>query len=79
MSMAFSWPSAWSRGSACEHVDPLSRKNQAAFTCTACGVSFNADHNAAINILRRGNTAVLDVEERQSAASCEASTFKMAA
>ena len=65
--------------SECGHVDPLSRKNQAAFTCTACGVSLNADRNAAINILRRGNTAVLDVEERQSAAPCEASTIKMAA
>lgn len=65
--------------SACGHVDPLSRKNQAVFTCTACGVSLNADHNAASNILRRGNTAVLGVEVGQSAAPCEASTFEMAA
>lgn len=65
--------------SACGRVDPLSRESQAVFNCTACAVSLNADHNAAINILRRGNTAVLDVEVRQIVAPCEASTSKLAA
>ena len=64
--------------SACANVDSRSRKNQASFVCTACGHKTNADLNAAINILRRGNTAVLDVEgvHRHSG---EASTGRMSA
>jgi putative transposase len=42
--------------SACGAVDSESRKNQASFCCTSCGHTMNADHNAAINIHRRGNT-----------------------
>lgn len=42
--------------SECGAVDRSSRKNQALFLCTKCGLSMNADHNAAINILRRGST-----------------------
>ena len=42
--------------SACETVDKNSRKNQALFLCTKCGFAANADQNAAVNILRRGNT-----------------------
>jgi len=38
------------RCSACGHVDPSSRKSQAAFRCTACGYACNADVNAARNI-----------------------------
>lgn len=38
------------RCSACGHVDPRSRKNQADFECTACGFACNADVNAARNI-----------------------------
>ena len=63
---------------ACGSVDSRSRKNQASFVCTACGHRANADLNAAINILNRGNTAVLDVEDRHKL-SCEASTRKTAA
>jgi putative transposase len=38
------------RCSACGHVDPKSRKSQAAFRCIACGYACNADVNAAKNI-----------------------------
>ncbi|PSK81558.1 putative transposase [Limimaricola soesokkakensis] len=48
--------------SSCGAVDRESRKSQAAFACTTCGHRAHADHNAAINILRR-NTASMLVEE----------------
>jgi|JRYH01.1.fsa_nt_gb putative transposase len=48
--------------SACGTVDRASRKSQAVFLCQHCGFRAHADHNAAINILRR-NTAFMDVEE----------------
>jgi putative transposase len=38
------------RCSACGHVDPKSRESQAAFRCTACRYTGNADVNAARNI-----------------------------
>jgi putative transposase len=38
------------RCSACGHVDANSRKSQARFACTACGLACNADVNAARNI-----------------------------
>jgi putative transposase len=38
------------RCSACGHTDPKSRESQAAFRCTACAFSLNADVNAAKNI-----------------------------
>jgi putative transposase len=62
---------------ACGNVDSRSRKNQASFVCTACGHRSNADLNAAINILNRGNTAVLDVKDGHKL-SVEASTPKAA-
>jgi len=40
--------------SACGVVDAASRRSQAAFVCTACGASLNADHNAARNIRAAG-------------------------
>lgn len=40
----------------CGTVDSRSRKSQAQFCCTACGHRDNADRNAAVNILNRGNT-----------------------
>lgn len=40
----------------CGTVDSRSRKNQAAFVCTTCGHRDNADRNAAVVILHRGNT-----------------------
>lgn len=40
----------------CGTVDSRSRKNQSQFCCTACGHRDNADRNAAVVILHRGNT-----------------------
>ena len=40
----------------CGTVDSRSRKSQAIFVCTACGHRDNADRNAAVVILNRGNT-----------------------
>lgn len=47
--------------SSCGAVDSKSRKSQSRFECTSCGYQDNADHNAAINILHRGNTSVVEV------------------
>jgi len=40
--------------SECGHVDKNSRRNQAEFECTECGYAYNADYNAAKNILSKG-------------------------
>ncbi len=40
----------------CGATDSRSRKNQAQFCCTTCGHRDNADRNAAVVILNRGNT-----------------------
>jgi putative transposase len=40
--------------SKCGHIDERSRVDQATFICRSCGVVASADHNAAINIARRG-------------------------
>lgn len=40
--------------SACGAIDRESRESQARFSCRHCGHTMNADHNAAINILRQG-------------------------
>lgn len=45
----------------CGTVDSRSRKSQAAFVCTACGHRDNADRNAAVVILNRGNTPGVEV------------------
>lgn len=42
--------------SGCGRTDKASRPNQATYQCTSCGLSLNADTNAAINIARRGAT-----------------------
>jgi putative transposase len=47
---------------ACGVVDARSRENQASFRCVSCGHTDHADTNAAINIRRRWNTPLLDVE-----------------
>ncbi|MFM9103700.1 MAG: RNA-guided endonuclease TnpB family protein [Cyanobium sp.] len=39
--------------SACGHIAPENRPDQATFCCTACGFELNADHNAARTILKR--------------------------
>jgi putative transposase len=48
--------------SACGHVEARNRESQAVFRCVECGHQAHADHNAAINILRR-NTASMRMEE----------------
>ncbi|QXX76515.1 RNA-guided endonuclease TnpB family protein [Methylovirgula sp. HY1] len=48
--------------SECGAVDSRSRESQAAFVCRHCGFRAHADHNAAINILRR-NSASMRMEE----------------
>jgi putative transposase len=58
--------------SKCGAVDRESRENQSTFRCRNCGHQMNADHNAALNILRR-NTASMDMEEGHWL-SCEVST-----
>lgn len=40
--------------SECAFVSRLNRPNQADFVCRACGVLLHADHNAAVNIAKRG-------------------------
>lgn len=47
---------------ACGVVDARSRESQARFVCISCGHTDHADRNAAINIRRRANSALLDVE-----------------
>jgi putative transposase len=42
--------------SSCGTIDSRSRKSQADFCCRHCGRRDNADRNAAVNILHRGNT-----------------------
>jgi len=42
--------------SACGTVDRESRESQAVFVCRHCGFRAHADHNAAINILRRASS-----------------------
>lgn len=46
----------------CGTVDRESRESQASFNCRHCGFRAHADHNAAINILRR-STSPMVVEE----------------
>jgi len=40
----------------CGAVNSRSRESQASFVCAACGHRDNADRNAAVVILNRGNT-----------------------
>ncbi|WP_307356223.1 RNA-guided endonuclease InsQ/TnpB family protein [Methylobacterium brachiatum] len=47
---------------ACGVVDATSRESQARFVCIGCGHEDHADINAAINIERRWNIPLLDVE-----------------
>lgn len=49
---------------ACGVIDKASRRNQAEFVCTACGVAALADHNAARNIAFRARAAVNQPNDR---------------
>lgn len=59
----------------CGTVDSQSRKSQAVFVCTACGHRDNADRNAAVVILQRGNTPCVEPGRR---AGDEARTVQVA-
>jgi putative transposase len=52
--------------SACGKLDSRSRESQSRFVCTACGFRSNADHNAALNILQRGNTPFVEPAVKQA-------------
>lgn len=60
--------------SECGHVASDNRKSQAAFICTSCGHEANADCNAAINILRRADSALKPVEGHRIERPDEAGT-----
>jgi putative transposase len=61
--------------SACGAIDKASRESQARFACRHCGFVAHADHNAAINILRRSTPCV----EGSGCAPGEALTVNLAA
>ena len=46
----------------CAAVDAESRRSQAAFSCTSCGLQMHADLNAALVLKHRANRSVLPVE-----------------
>lgn len=61
--------------SSCGTIDSSSRKSQAVFICQHCGHRDNADRNAAVNILNRGNTPSVEPSRR---AGNEARTIQVA-
>lgn len=60
----------------CGTVDSRSRKSQAVFVCTSCGHRDNADRNAAVVILNRGNTP--GIEPRPPGSGDEMQTVQAA-
>ena len=44
--------------STCGHCEKANRRSQSEFLCQRCGMTMNADHNAAINISRKQRAAV---------------------
>jgi putative transposase len=58
----------------CGVIDAQSRQDQARFVCVDCGYAANADTNAAINILRRADSALKPVEGHRSKRPVEAGT-----
>ncbi len=53
--------------SQCAHCSTGNRKSQADFQCQQCHMRMNADHNAAINILKRGYDHLLGLDEAERA------------
>lgn len=51
------------RCSRCGHTSRRNRESQAAFRCERCGLTLNADTNAAINILHRGQHQPTGVDD----------------
>jgi putative transposase len=64
--------------SGCGHVHPDNRRSQAGFVCQSCGLSINADMNAAINISRAGH-ARLACQANGAAMPSATGTSRMAA
>jgi putative transposase len=60
----------------CGHVSAANRQSQADFVCVACGHAANADTNAAINILRRADSALKPAEEHRAKRPDEAGTSR---
>ena len=58
----------------CGNVSAANRQSQAEFVCVACGNAANADTNAAINILRRADSALKPVEGHRTKRPGEAGT-----
>jgi len=63
----------------CGHVSAANRQSQADFVCVACSHAANADTNAAINILRRADSALKPVEGHRVKRPGEAGTRRKAA
>jgi putative transposase len=64
--------------SGCGYVHPDNRRSQAGFVCQTCGLSINADMNAAINISRAGH-ARLACQANGAAMPSATGTSRMAA
>ena len=54
----------------CGHISAENRKSQAVFSCTQCGHTDNADHNAALNIREDGLSLINDHAPREGFALC---------
>jgi len=65
--------------SACGLADAANRRDQARFVCIGCGHEANADINAALNILRRADSALKPVEGHRSKRPGETGTIRKAA
>jgi putative transposase len=63
---------------ACGVIDARSHRDQWHFVCVACGHEADADANAAINILRRGDSALNPVAGHCSRRPGEAGTIPRA-
>ena len=63
----------------CGCVNSSNRCSQSQFVCINCGHTANADTNAAINILRRADSALKPVEGHRSKRPVEAGTILKAA
>lgn len=60
----------------CGHVSADNRKIQEAFRCVKCGFELHADHNAAINIGRKGAEVLRRQKEKREARALTNSDFQ---
>ena len=63
----------------CGCVESINRCSQSEFVCVNCGHTANADTNAAVNILRRADSALKPVEGHRSKRPVEAGSIRRAA